>query len=456
MHLFRSLKDSLRLGMLRVGITSPLVRKLASSMRVMGPEDAEFTLLALKPERFRGDLDILADEFGFRILSFEKGWQQKLLELSWGRDFKPDHSYYHPEKGSELWKKQQGAREVLRTILPSLLKYLGVDCVLGAATYYLDDWDYCAVLGELRFPYVVIYRECFQASEKDVELQTNLGLALKDFPGTHILVHNETTRKTFIDCGLVEPERISAPGCMRMDPFLRKLAEGAARERKRPLITLFSFVPCALTPQLCTDFTPGRDVGFVRLFDEVHQEFARAALEHPELDFLIKPKWGGNWIEEIDFTLEQEGLNRADIPNLVVDPNVNPQEAILDSEVVVGFGSTVLCEAAIAGKPVIIPHFAEATEEEYGEYVLLREYFDAFDIAESREHMSRLMFSRLAAPQVSPEVMQRRRELFERYISPVKGGASEAYAAAIKSSIWDHRRKSPVIRGEVETTGGLS
>ncbi|MGE4553993.1 MAG: hypothetical protein AB7D57_12845, partial [Desulfovibrionaceae bacterium] len=298
MRLLSACKLALRRTLARLGLTGPLLRRLTREVRSEGDPQAAYSLLVLKPERFRGDLPILSGEFGFRLVTLEKGWHQRLLEVGWGPDFNPENDYYNPPEGSPAWRRQRAARAVLRRVLPDLLRRLGADGVLASSTYYLDNWDYAAVAGELGIPYLVIYRECFQASQKDIDLQIRLGRMLGHFDGSHVFVHNETTRKALLDSGMVDPARISAPGCMRMDPFLRRLAEPRPR-RERPLVTLFSFVPCAVLPHLCTSFTPGRDVGFVELVDQVHQRFGALAAAHPEVDFLIKPKWGGDWLEEI-------------------------------------------------------------------------------------------------------------------------------------------------------------
>lgn len=433
------IKRSFWRSMLSLGLYDPLVNKVAGSVEVYGKANAEatHTLFALKPERFRGDLDILTRDFGFRVIKFKKGWQQKLLELFWPADFSLEHSYYYPEPGSREAQVQKRTRAFLKRFLPLLLHKLGVDCVLGAATYYLDDWDYSAVLDELRFPYVVIYRECFQASQKDIDFQVELAAKLRRFQGSHLIVHNEITRGAFIDCGYVSPQTVSAPGCMRMDPFIRKIESRTPPQRERKKITLFSFVHCIGVPQLCNDFTAERDKGFVKLFDEVHVAFFTFVKEHPEIDFVVKPKWAGTWVDEMQLPLTEQGIDIRKLQNLEILPDADAQDVILDSDVVIGFGSTVLLEAGIAGVPTIIPHFAECLDPYYNEYVLMQDYYDAFDIASSGEDMVRLMTERLDNGTVTEKAMQRRREAFERYVSPVSPHASEGYARIIRQAIED-------------------
>ena len=54
--------------------------------------------------------------------------------------------------------------------------------------------------------------------------------------------------------------------------------------------------------------------------------------------------------------------------NLTVDEKLNAHDVINSSKVFLGFNSTVLLEAAIKNKFVIIPIFEEAIKEEYKEF----------------------------------------------------------------------------------------
>lgn len=435
-----------RRAMIACGVYGPLVWELARTMDerppVKKPGEYDYTLLALKPLRFRGDLDILSRDFGFRVLQFKAGWQQKLLELFWDKKADLGHGYYQPhdEHTRNIRAKIQNC---LKALLPRLFRKVGVDCVLTAATYYVDDQDYAVALEDMGFPMVSHYRECFVSSQNAVNWQTNLAGMLGRFHGSRLLVHNETLRQLLVDCGYVPADKIQAPGCMRMDAYVGKVLADPGRHATRKRVTLFSFVPCAVLPHICTSFTPGRDVGFVKLFDQVHQSFAQLAAEHPEIDFLIKPKWGASWIDEIKFSLEQVDIDADTLPNLEINAALDAQQVILDSDVVITWGSTIMVEAAITDRPIIIPHFAECTEEQYKNFMLLEHYYDAYDIARGPEELKSLVLRRLEDPAIPEDAMRRRREAFERYLSPIRADASRNYAQIIRQVIEEHRSAKP-------------
>ena len=51
----------------------------------------------------------------------------------------------------------------------------------------------------------------------------------------------------------------------------------------------------------------------------------------------------------------------------------NAQKLILESDVVTGFCSTALLEAAIAGKAIVYPLFDEASNERYSDFLCFSE-----------------------------------------------------------------------------------
>jgi hypothetical protein len=63
-----------------VYIYSKVIREVKSTQNKSNAK--QLTFLVLTPERFRGDLEVLADTNKFRILSLPCNWQYKILRLS--------------------------------------------------------------------------------------------------------------------------------------------------------------------------------------------------------------------------------------------------------------------------------------------------------------------------------------------------------------------------------------
>ncbi|MCH7540410.1 MAG: hypothetical protein IH999_08460 [Proteobacteria bacterium] len=164
----------------------------------------------------------------------------------------------------------------------------------------------------------------------------------------------------------------------------------------------------------------------VKFFERSHAAFAELARDHPEVDFVIKPKWAGRWVDEVERVLRLNGTAPGDCDNLHILPDADAQRLILESDVVCGFGSTALLEAGITGKPVVVPHFDETLSPEYRDYIPFQEHFHLFDIAGS--------------PAVDEACMRERRAAFEEIVSSLKGDATEKYAALLKRVVDERRR----------------
>src|SRR5690606_11529386 len=98
------------------------------------------------------------------------------------------------------------------------------------------------------------------------------------------------------------------------------------------------------------------------------------------------------------------------------------------SDVVSAFNSTTMLEAAVAGKPVVHPMFAEAATDSYADWILLRErQEELFDVARSPEDYERTIEARLEDWSPTPDLMRRRREAFEAWIAPLDRGVADSY-----------------------------
>lgn len=423
------------------GLMPLLVRLYARLIRSGTPTrlyrpDAPCTMLALNPDRFRGDLDALAQTGRFNVLTFPFDWQCRILNLFWHRlhDYT---SYFQPPAGSLTDQVREDTKAFLRRFLPPLLRILKVDAVISAGVHYRQDLEYGEVAQELGYPYVVFHRENFLTNVGHVRRWESFYGSLGRFHGRAIFTHNQSTRDAFIRF-MANPEQVLALGCMRMDAYVRRIRVGRPLRRGRR-VALFSFTHFSGLYGLGTSFCPTRDQGFVQLFDHVHGSMARLAAAMPEVEFVIKPKWGGSWLDQVRAAVERAGLRPEDLPNLRVSADLNAQDLILESDVVISFGSTTGLEAAVAGLPVILPFFDEVGVQEYRDYIHLLHDQDAFDIARSQEHLEELIVARLADPSVPAEIMNLRWRLFDKYVSSPDGNAVEQYVDALESMVAESR-----------------
>ena len=102
----------------------------------------------------------------------------------------------------------------------------------------------------------------------------------------------------------------------------------------------------------------------------------------------------------------------------------NVHALIKASRVVIGYGSTAMLEAAIAGKAVILPKFSEFVEKKFQNVILYPDLHDCFEIAESAEDLKTKIYEKWLNPSTTTFKMERRRWAFEKYVSALDGLAT--------------------------------
>jgi len=436
------IKFSIKL-MVKFGVTWPIVLIYARVIKEVMPVSRNGskkakTLLALTPIRFRGELEALAAAAGFRVLKVPFDWQCKVLALFWPKNLSEINfreRYFNPEGDSEIIELQTKIRSFLKIFLKALYKKLSIDCVIGAGVWYIHDYDWGWMSKEIGVPYIILHRENLVTSSKQREYYLNKFKRLNKFRGNHIIVHNLVLKELLIQSGFVSSDKVSVMGCIRMDNLIAQLKNMKKQPKARGKVLLFSFHYGVGLQNVRNPGFVNRDLGLVNLFEHVHVSIAKLALKHKDIDFIIKPKWGGNWIDEISYVLSKNSIEISDVDNLQVLDDIDVHDLIMEADVVCGYGSTTLLEAAIARKPVIIPYFDELLKPEYSDNIHFKEYLHIFDVANSVEDFGELIIRRLANSEITEECMKERYAIFNQYISSMDDNALENYMKEINQVI---------------------
>ncbi len=418
----------------------PIVWFYSRIIHEVGGHSGLPTILAINSKRFRDDPQHLIETGKFRVLGLGFDW----LAILGSQFYAPGmgRARYHPEADETLALAQKRYWEFLSEFLPRLYRKLGVDCVVSACIDYPQDFDWGVITHRTGTPFIIFHKENLATSPGMIERFETWSGSLGKFKGTHVIVHNDTVRQALIRPGYVQPDQISSLGCLRMDAFLNDIRNGKAETstRERPLVTFFSFGPGIGLgklfggPRLWPDEAGG--IGFFKAFRSAHIAIARLAQDHPDIDVIIKPKWGGDWIEKIIDVLHNTGIDIDDIPNLSIQPDVSAQDLIFSSTVVVSYGSTVQLEAAVAGKPVVVPFLDEMHEDRYQDLIFFRDQMDdLFDVARTDIEFRSIIEKRLKDPEISERCMTQRRKSFDSLVSCIQGGAADRYSDFVLQSI---------------------
>lgn len=372
-----------------------------------------YRLLALNYSRFNQDLQLLEKTGEFKIYKLPFHWQSRFLNHFYNE---VDRSNIGLKKIDK--KKQKIFRMFLADFLLKYYSFVKINCVIGAATHYKQDFDWGEVSSRIGIPYIVLHKENLYASEGYIK-QFKIGMKDREkFKGSHVFVHNDIVKKIWIECNLIKKSDISVGGCMRMDDFIHS----KKKIKKKFDLVFFSFGPGfpGLGGNLTVKIFPKKNyLGFHNLSEKTHLEVILFAKNNPNIQVLIKPKWGGTWIKFINDIAKKHGIEINKIRNLKVDENLNTHDVINSCKVVLGFNSSVLLEASIKNKFVIIPIFEEALKKEYKEFIFFRQYLKYFKVAYSRDELKKVIKDGLKNSSSLSKTLKYRKQLFNDFISPI-------------------------------------
>lgn len=100
-----------------------------------------------------------------------------LVTLFYGKEKISSNIFYNLD--ADMKKRQNEYRAFLRRFLPSLYARLKINGVVGAAIYYIQDYDWGVVSDEIGVPYIVLHRENLVTSPKMREKNYNLSKRIR-------------------------------------------------------------------------------------------------------------------------------------------------------------------------------------------------------------------------------------------------------------------------------------
>jgi len=415
-------------------------------IEVPGPtskDNHEPSILFLNPARYRGEVEAIAATGRFRVFIMPQFWMGRTFGNFYPRHRHSPLDFLLAEPFLEIARARRYHRALLKIFWPTLLRLYEIRLVIGAGYHYAQDRDYGTVAFESGIPFVLIHRETFKAAPAHREDVLSRTANFERFRGTKIIFHNRLLGELLMQSGFVSPGQVSILGSVRTDTLVSKLAEAPKLSSVCPTITLFSFFHRAGLNQSDPEFTDqfsgmwsiDGTAGFVNLFDDVHAAMAESANSQPDVKFIIKTKWGGRWHEEIFAAITKVNLDALNIPNLTITDEGDPADLIIASSAVISFQSTTLAESLLGNRRVIYPYFCEARHPEYQNWLLLHEEQDLFDVVTSKAELKQAISFAIANPEMEPSTLDRRRAVFEKYVSQANGKVLNNYIEEFNSLI---------------------
>jgi len=404
------------------------------------------TLLLLDSVRYRGDIDALASNCSFRILHITQGWQSLLKGCLFDSN-ESLHDIIFAKSNSQLHRNHVVTTDFTTHILDRLYKIIRVDAVITVHFKYIEDYHWALSSKKINVPHIMLYRECNLFSNLIYGYLLNKMKEQKKFDGSHVIVHNEISKKSFLDGKFAKKNQISVCGALRMDGLLSTLKDnicGLKNYSRKKKFVLFYF------PYNSTAFGYNKrslsDGSFwkyaKKLFKELHISIIQLAVENPNIEFIIKPKKeflsGGEWIF-FKKVIEDSNVDVSKLSNYKIEPELNVHNLIINSDVICGMQSSTTVESAVIGKKVIFPLFFNFHDSEFYNDFPWRNYINLFDVATDSLQFKKMVIDAFKEPKISRSTMKKRRALFKEVFGSLKPDSLDKYSKVITEVVNSHK-----------------
>ena len=367
-------------------------------------DDSEVIVLILDKNRFREDLDALKNVNDWILLEVPRGIQDKINAISQYRMDNLINNIYAEiysdnfidNEDKSLIKggyPDDNGLIYLSRILPKIIDKLKISCVLSCGMYYVRHFNWERVFNGTLTPFFCIHRESVGIDEHiSRKMNEKVLLGKRKYFGDFLFVGVHHLKKQLVEMGYIEENRIRVTGVPRADLLVDRKINNKIKIKKKQ-VTLFSFWHTYLLDDLEIEkktkwFDRENKDGFHDLFISVHSAIAKYALDHKDVNIVIKLKWNTGEFKKrvIDAIRESIGEKFDDLDNINITDKISAQELISQSDVLIGFNSTVISETMAMKKPIIIPVFDEAIGK-YSENVAWRKRLDKLVVANSKEDL---------------------------------------------------------------------
>lgn len=128
----------------------------------------------------------------------------------------------------------------------------------------------------------------------------------------------------------------------------------------------------------------------------------------------------------------------------MVEPQADVRPLILAADVTVGFQSTALLEAMLAGRPVVYTGWDRAAKALDGQLIPFDRWEPEISVVRSAEDLPAAIVAARGAA-YSANLLHSRREIAEGYLGPLDGMAAERTVAVLReeAAAWAGRRRAP-------------
>lgn len=320
-----------------------------------------------------------------------------------------------------------------RQLVHELYQQFPFDAIISPSDTFFYIRDVVAATQEMGVPFVVLQKETTISPHTMEHHACKIGTYFP-FKSDFMLVCSERHKQFWLNAG-APSDKIEVIGQPRFDLYVqphrwktwKELGVRVAQGKRTVLF--FSYDLGAYSPE-------GIRVGraWKQLREETEQVLFQLA-EDEDYVILVKPHPQQYQMGEHRRVQKQIGrLWGRSVKWL--DPHIDTRHLIVNTDVVVGFQTTALFEAMVAGKPVLYTFWGEAVQQYAEALIPFYEMQNVLTVVRSAQHL-RDAICRAVPPQ--EEQMSERQVVFERHLGLFDGRASQRALQRIEAVIADAR-----------------
>ncbi|MDP2641543.1 MAG: hypothetical protein Q8P39_03420 [Candidatus Yanofskybacteria bacterium] len=401
--------------------------------RTYGEANNKKRLLALPksggPEDLYASLDTL-EGYDIEVWTLVRKAVGEVMDVFLPKSITTD--YVYASSDPEIERAKEEYREFLEAIWRYYGRWKRISAVIGFSIFYSPERELAAATEELGTPFLILFKEGTK-SVAEHKRDEHVYPRRIGSTGRAISVYNKEERDVIVGSGFARPEQVEVVGCPRIDA-LHAWRRAGSQGTEPKLVLFFSFSPMIgvglpwveeewwghiLSPPVLKPFV------WEELARTTHLALLELAKKRPDINIVVKVKVGDENEDFVDAVLP------ANLPkNMKVMKRGLGEKLIPRASVVVGFNSTAILSSIAAGKPVVMPKFAEASFP--GAQYCMFDYGEAASVAHSPEELIWLIEQAVDNPQKPhSELSSGAKQALERYVGNPDGKAGERMAAFI-------------------------
>ncbi len=350
--------------------------------------------------------------------------------------------------GREFDRCKSCYRRFLRELFKMLSRFRQIDAVVTGNFGYRAERELAAAMSELRIPFIALHKENLKTPGRVEFFEYIYRERRGAFTGRNILVYNRTEKDLQLRAGIAAATQIEIVGMPRLDRIHEwRIANAGTSSPRRILFFLFS--PLTGMPRIVrkgettgafyfedADTEAEEGYGAISL-DTLYAKTCRTILniarENPDIEIVVKTKGRQRDFVESASVLGPD--NESPAPsNLRIVHSGDVLPLIAEASVVCGFNSTALLESVAAGKPIVLPWFAEAERADVQPYVI--DLRALGNVAHSPVELHNLLVEHARSPRPVPAKLgSSEMSTLEHWTGNADGRAGERTRLAILAAI---------------------